>query len=152
MGCIVLAPDRAKIPCHAEFECVVTVQDVEFFNYTALTLRPQRVHELYHRGENETNRFKEHVPVLSNMTGVKRGEGAQKALFLSREIPSLAADDQAESLFLSDNALHQLTGDQPDALSRELNPQSAICLYLSIRAMCLALYRPPGSSGHLLEE
>jgi hypothetical protein len=121
LGCIVAVPDNTVVPVDAMFEFVVTVQDANIFNYTALTLRPQKIYELYYQLEDKTYRYKENVPVLSNLTGASRGTGANKALFLSAEIPALAADDQVESLVLSGNALVQLTSDQPGAGTQQLN-------------------------------
>ena len=124
LGCIVAVPESAVVPVDAMFELVVTVQSAAFFNYTALTLRPQKIYKLYHRPEDKTYRYKENVPVLSNLTGAARGTGVNKALFLSKEFPALAADDPVESLVLADNALMQLTSDQPGAGTQQLNAQA----------------------------
>jgi len=121
LGCIVAAPSSAVLPPDAMFECIVTVQNTAFYNYTALTLRPQKIYELYHRPKDKTYRYKENVPILSNLTGASRGAGLNKVLFLSREIPALAADDQVESLVLSGNTLLQLTSDQPGAGTQQFN-------------------------------
>ena len=121
LGCIVAVPNSAVVPVDTMFEFVVTVQDAALFRYTVLTLRPQRIHELFHQPEEKTYRYKENVPVLSNLTGASRGTGLNKSLFLSEEIPALAADDQVEALVLFGNALLQLTGDQPGAGTQQLN-------------------------------
>jgi hypothetical protein len=121
LGCVVAAPDNSELPLDAMFEFVVTVQRIDIFNNTALTLRPQRIVERNHPPEKKTYRFKENVPVLSNLTGASRGSGSDKALFLSREIPEITDDDPVESLVLSGNALLQLTGDQPGAGTHQLD-------------------------------
>lgn len=124
LGCMVAVPDITVVPADAVFEFTVTIQDPAFFNYTALTLRPRKISGVYHQPDDKTYRHKENVPVLSNLTGASREAGAGKSLFLSTEIPALAADDQVESLFISNNALLQLTGDQPGAGSQQLNAQA----------------------------
>src|SRR5262249_44808328 len=78
LGCIAAAPAGTVIPADAIFEFAVTVQDSAFFNYSALTLRPQKIYELYHQPEDKTYRYKENVPVLSNSTGASRGAGSNK--------------------------------------------------------------------------
>lgn len=124
LGCIVAVPNSAVLPPDAMFEFIVTVQNTAFYNYTALTLRPQKIYELYHQPEDKTYRYKENVSILSNRTGASRGTGLKKALFLSKGIPALAADDQVESLVLSRNALLQLTGDQPGAGTQQCNARA----------------------------
>jgi len=121
LGIVVAAPGNSEIPTDAMFAFTVTVQNRAVLNYTALTLRPQRIREFYHLPEKKAYRFKENVPVLSNLTGAWRGAGPEKALFLSREIPEIADDDPVESLVLSGNALFQLTGDQPGAGKQQLS-------------------------------
>lgn len=118
LGGIVAVPAGAVIPADVTLEFIVTVQNQEMLNYTALTLRPRRVYDLYHSPEKKIYRYKENVPVLSNLTGVSRGAGSARTLFLSKETPSLAADDQAEALVVSGGALVQLTSDQPGAATQ----------------------------------
>ncbi len=131
LGCIVAAPGSAKIPDDTTFEFVIpddttfefviTVQKADFYNYTALTLQPQNIYELYHQPEDKTYRYKENVPVLSNLTGASRDTGSGKNLFLSKNFPAPATNDQVEALVSSGNSLLQLTGDQPGAGTQELN-------------------------------
>jgi hypothetical protein len=64
------------------------------------------------------------VPVLANLTGVTRGTGSNKTLFLSQEIPALAADDQIEVLILSGGKLKQLISDQPNAAKLTMSGQA----------------------------
>jgi len=115
LGCIVAVPSSAVITAEAVLEFIVTVHSQDLLNYTAFTLRPSRIYDLYHPSEKKTYRYKENVPVLSNLTGASRGAGPTRMLFLSTEIPALAADDQVEALVMSGGALVQLTGDQPGA-------------------------------------
>jgi hypothetical protein len=121
LGCLVAATDSTVVPNDVILDFVVTVQQAAFHNYTALTLRPQSIYELYYEPEDKIRRFKENVPVLSNLTGASRVFESNKALFLSREFPTLTPDDQVESLALSGAALVQLTGDQPGAATQLLN-------------------------------
>ncbi len=122
LGCIVAVPGNAVIPPDTALEFIVTVQNQDLQNYTALSLRSRRIYELFHQPENKTYRYKENVPVLSNLSGTSRGAGSTRALFLSKEIPAPAADDQVESLVLSSGALVQLTGDQPGAATQIVGP------------------------------
>ncbi len=124
LGCVVAGPDKTVIPVEAGFEFMVTVPDPALFTYTALTLPPQGIYEVYYQPEAKTYRYKENVPVLSNRTGAVRGTGVNKALYLSQEIPALAADDKVEALVQVGNALMQLTSDQPNAGLQQLNAQA----------------------------
>lgn len=123
-GSITAVPETAEIAAAAVFEFVITLADQAFANYTALTLPAPKIYELYHRVEKKTYRYKENVPVLSNRTGAVRGAGAAKALYLSQEIPGLAADDRVESLVVAGGALMQLISDQPNAEVQQLSAQA----------------------------
>lgn len=120
VGCIVAVPSSAVISADVTLEFIVTVQSKDLLNYTALTLRPRRIYDLYHQSEQKTYRYKENVPVLSNLTGTARGSGPTRTLFLSKETPAVAADDQVEALVRSGGALVQLTGDQPGASTQQV--------------------------------
>lgn len=122
LGCLVAVPKGVTVSFETMLEFVVTVRDAALFNYTALTLRPQTIHEFYYKPEKKTYRYKENVPVLSNLTGTVRDMGPEdntvKTLFLSKEFPTTVSDnDQAESFFIENDKLKQLTGDQPNATS-----------------------------------
>jgi hypothetical protein len=121
LGFIVAAPDAAIIPPETVFTFIVTVRDSRFYNYTSLTLRRQATYELLNPVDGKFYRYKENVPVLSNLTGATRGTGANTSLFLSREIPAPGASDQVESLVLSGGALLQLTSDGPGAATQQLD-------------------------------
>ncbi len=121
LGFMVTVKDGTAIPADTVFEFVVTVRNPDFFNYTALTLRSQAIHELYHQTENTIYRYKENVPVFSNLTGVARGSNPNKNLFLSRQIPQIKPDAvrssfNVEEFFVleGDDALYQMTMDRPD--------------------------------------
>jgi hypothetical protein len=123
-GCIVAAPESVVIPGESSFDIVLTIVDPAFHNYTALTLLPQKIYDIYYAPEERMYRYKENVPLLSNETGASRGTGAAKTLYLSKEIPAPAADDKVESLVVSGGALMQLTGDQPGGGSVQIGPQA----------------------------
>ena len=78
------------------------------------------VHSADNATDGITYRYKENVPVLSNLTGTKRGTPPNQSLFLSREIPPQGDGDQVEALVLSASALLQLTSDGPDATTQQL--------------------------------
>jgi hypothetical protein len=151
LGCVVLAPDTAVIPADTVFEFIVTAKQGSFHNYTALTLRPQKIYELFNAADNTadrvTYRYKANVPVLSNLTGTARGSGANRSLFLSSEIPAQATDDQVEALVRSGNALLQLTSDGPSATTQQLSPQATDLPVYVHQADAPAIVPPAGLSG-----
>ena len=136
LGFVVMAPKGSVLPQDMQFEFVLTVKNPDFFNYTALTMRPQLITERYQQAENKTCRYKKNVAVLSNLTGETRignpdkplylsEDGSKKTLYLSKPIPvfSDSADDPVEALVQIGDALVQLTGDQPDAEQQQINAQ-----------------------------
>ena len=147
LGFVVAARDTAIMPPDATFDFIVAVSDPTFFGYTALTLRPQKLHELVNPADGAAYRYKENVPVLSNLTGAARGTGASRVLFLSREIPAPDASDQVEALVLSGGALVQLTSDNPGAATRQLAAQATdLPLYVH-QADAPAIVPPAGLAG-----
>lgn len=121
LGCLVAALETSEFPDDSIFDFVLTVEQADFHNYTALTLQSQKIYELYYKPEDRMRRFKNNIPVLSNLTGASRSFTSGKMLFLSSEFPEPAADDKVESLVLSGSALVQLTSDQPGASIQLLN-------------------------------
>ena len=147
LGCVVFAPDDAVIAADAVFEFIVTVNRNSFFNYTALTYRAPEISEFFDAAENVTYRYKSNVPVLSNLTGATRWTGADRALFLSREIPAPAADDQVEALVLSGGALAQLISDGPGAATQTLAPQASDYPVYVHQGDAPAIVPPAGITG-----
>jgi hypothetical protein len=147
LGCIVAVPSSAVISPDATFAFIVTVHSQEVLNYTALTLRSQKVYEVYYQPEDRTYRCKENVPVLSNVTGAARGSGPSQTLFLSTQIPAIAADDRVEALGVSGGALVQLTADQPGAASQTIgNVWNHLPVFLHQGDVPI-LQTPPGLTG-----
>lgn len=145
-GFLITTTDQFAITDDTLFEFIVTVTDPAFYNYTALTLRPQATHELYHKSENKTYRYKENVVVCSNITGASRGTAPARSLFLSKEIPAIAAGDLVESLILDNLDVYQLTSDQPAALRQKID--KAIDLPLFVHQDDIpVLVAPAGLSG-----
>jgi hypothetical protein len=120
LGLVVAAPAAISMPDDAIFDFVVRVQNDQFFNYSALTLRKQKVYEIYHQSEDKMYRFKENIPVFSNETGASRGVAPDITLFLSKEYQPVNSADTAESLILSGTDLEQLTSDQPIASPNQI--------------------------------
>jgi hypothetical protein len=147
LGCMVAVPGSAVIAGDMALEFIVTVQNQDLFNYTALTLRPRTIYDLYHQPEKKHYRYKENVPVLSNLSGTARGAGPTRTLFLSKEIPAPAADDQVESLVRSGGALVQLTGDQPGAGTQIVGPVAADLPVFVHQGDVPAIVPPAGLSG-----
>lgn len=111
-GFIVAVPDDAVLPPNTALEWMLTPAFSDFFNYTALTLQPQTIHECYTSDRSAHYRFKENAPVFSNIAGASRRSGANKTLFLSSEIGALETGDGVEALYEKSGALCQLTADQ----------------------------------------
>jgi hypothetical protein len=147
LGFLVGAPAAAIFPANTIFSFVVSVKSAQFYDYTSLTLRPQKIYELFNTVDGITYRYKENVPVLSNLTGATRGVAPNAALFLSQEIPLPAAADQVESLVLSGNALLQLTSDNPAATTQQLNAQATNLPVFVHQADAPAIAPLPGLVG-----
>lgn len=147
LGFTVAVPAGAVIPADTVLEFAVTVQDSAFFNYTAFTLRPRRISEIFYQPENRVYRYVENVPLLSNLTGAARSTAQGKSLFLSQDFPLLAGDDLVESLILSGSALLQLTGDQPGAATRELAADATTFPVFVHQGDVPAIVPPPGMTG-----
>jgi len=147
LGCIVLVPDAANVPPDTTLEFIVTATHGSFYNYTALTLRLQKVYELNNPLDGVWYRYKENAPVLSNLTGTARVTGANKSLFLSREIASQTADDQVEALVLSGATLLQLTSDGPSASTQVLDPHATDLPVFVHQADAPAIVPPAGLTG-----
>jgi hypothetical protein len=147
VGFVVAAQESAIIPPSTTFEFVITVKDRRFFDYTSLTMRPQKIHELFNPADGVIYRYKENVPVASNLTGTARGAGSDRVLFLSRDIPAADPNDQVESLILSGSALLQLTSDNPSASTQQLAAQATdLPLYVH-QADVPAITPPVGLTG-----
>src|SRR5262249_53878132 len=69
LGCVVAVPAGVKIPTDAVFELVLTVNRSDVYEVTALTLRARKVYEIFNQPDLTLYRYKENVPVLSNVTG-----------------------------------------------------------------------------------
>ncbi len=127
LGLLVAVPKDTFISDNETFTFTITVNDPDFNNYTALTLLKKNICETYLQvGENtKTFRYKENVPVFSNLTGSKRGTAPNKTLFLSNEIPSASPDDKVEFLNNTGGALVQLTSSQPTAKTLQIGAMAA---------------------------
>lgn len=124
LGLLVAVPEGTKMADEDCFEFAVKIKNFEFFNYTALTLMPQRIFDGYDSASDRYHRFKENVPVLSNLTGTVRGNGADAVLYLSKDYSALTAEAGVEALVQSGTALLQLISDQPAAAIQTLTPQA----------------------------
>jgi len=150
-GFVVAMPDSAVIPPSAVLTFVVSIADGQLFDYTALTLRPQRIYELTDPADTSpdriTYRYKENVPVLSNLTGTTRGAGTSVSLSLSRDIPGPDPTDQVEALVVSSGKLLQLTSDNPGATTQQLGASAAdLPAYVS-QADTPTIVPPAGIAG-----
>jgi hypothetical protein len=156
LGCTVLVPSNAVFPTDTVLEFVVTVKDAAFFNYTALTLRPQKIYEFFVQSPRSSEdqppeikvfRYKENVPVLSNETGTTRQLGGKNALFLSQKFPESHPTDLIEFLVVSGNELLQLISDDPAILPHSLGPNAADLPVFVHQADVPAIVPPSGVTG-----
>jgi len=147
LGFIAGAPASVTIPSDTVWTFLVSVRDGRFYGYTSLTLRPQRIYEIQNPADDISYRYKENVPVLSNLTGATRGASPNASLFLSREIPAAAAGDQVEALVRSGSALLQLTSDNPGATTQQLvAPADDVPVFVH-QADTPAIIPPAGLAG-----
>jgi len=146
-GLVVVIPEDAPVPDDALFKFVIEIKDPEFFRYSSLTLQEHKIVDCYSPGEDILYRYKENVPLFSNLTGVPRGSGAGKQLFLSKEIPAITASDKVEHLIITGGALLQLTGSQPGAGTVELSPSAASMPVYYNQQDSPVLGIPPGLTG-----
>jgi len=135
-GFIVAVTPAAPIAADTVFSFAVSVADGQMFDYTALTWRSQGIYEASDPTDTSPDRvvyrYKENVPVLSNLTGATRVNGPVTTLYLSREIPAPNASDAVEALILSAGALEQLTSDNPGATLQTLaNDATTLPVYVN---------------------
>lgn len=150
-GFVVAAPDGISIAAATQLSFVVSVADPRLYDYTALTFRPQAIHEAFDPADNSPTRkvyrYRENVPVLSNLTGATRGAGPGTMLFLSRDYPLPSAGDQVEAFVLSGAALAQLTSDNPAATTQQLGASAASLPVFVNQGDAPAIAPPAGVTG-----
>lgn len=146
-GLLVAVPKNTLVPDDALFEFTIEIAGTKFFRYSSLTLQESKIIECYSPGEDTIYRFRENVPVFTNLTGIPRGSGAGKQLFLSKEIPAPNASDKVEYLVISGGALLQLTGNQPGAGTIELSPSAASMPVYYNQQDSPLIVAPPGLTG-----
>jgi hypothetical protein len=148
LGFVVAAPADRIIPDDAVFTFIVAPVSSEVFEYTALSLLPRKIYEIYYAPEDKIYRYKENVPVLSNLTGVKRGTGQNKVLTLSTEYVPVHATDTVEALVRSGTNLKQLLSDPPGALMQVLNADFQTGPLFVHQADAPLITPPAGLTGH----
>lgn len=126
LGLVVAVPETAKISDDEVFTFILTITDPDFYTYTSLTFLSHKIVELYYQPTDKILRFKENIPVFTNLTGVSRVLNGEKLLFLSKEIPASDANDKVEFFNISGGALVQLTSDQPGAATQQINADAAV--------------------------
>ena len=146
-GFLVATAGTQVIPDDALFEFIVTVNHSDFFNYTALTLAPQKISGFYSQAEDKVYRYKENVPVLSNLTGASRGAGSNKTLFLSSRYTALRPIDKVESLVVIGGALAQLTSDPPNPTTQQIGAQASHLPVFVHQDDVPAIVAPAGIAG-----
>ena len=146
-GVVVAVPDDATVPTEAVLEFTVTVTAPELPLVTALTLHPQQTVDVVDPvDERRVHRYRSEVPVLSNLTGTRRGTGPASRLYLSREYPDAADGDGVEALVVSGADLCRLVADPPDAPLQVLGARDTLPVYVH-RGDVPAITPPAGSTG-----
>jgi len=127
LGLVLAVPKDTLVDDDETFTFTISITDPDFNNYTALSLLSRKISETYLKVEENTKtfRYKENVPVFSNLTGSKRGIDPNKTLFLSNEIPSASANDKVEFLNITGGELLQLTSSQPLAETQKISSVAA---------------------------
>lgn len=121
-GFVVACPQGGVLPTDAVFDFMLSATDGRLFDYTALTLPPRKVYDIYYDPEKTVYSYKENVPLLSNRSGATRDiPPGTKLLFLSREIPPLASTDKIEAIVKSGSALEQLISDDHNVAPQQLD-------------------------------
>lgn len=147
LGFVVAVPKTKIIPDSEVFSFTITITDAAFYRYTSLTFINHKIIELYDPAVDKIIRYKENVPVFSNLTGVSRGANPNKALFLSRQIPASSGTDKAEYLNISGGALVQLANSQPGATVLQLNAVAANCPVFMHQGDAPVIVPPLGLGG-----
>ncbi|MDR3525834.1 MAG: hypothetical protein P4L57_01045 [Rhizomicrobium sp.] len=134
-GFIVAAPSGTTIAATTQFAFMICVSDGQFFDYTAMGFRAPAIYEAFDPSDHSPSRivyrYKENVPLLSNLTGASRTSGPTKTLFLSQDYPAPSASDRVEALVLSGAALLQLTSDNPAATTQSLGVAAALPVHVN---------------------
>jgi hypothetical protein len=148
LGFLVAVPDDTVVPLDSILEFFVTRTAPDYSNYTALSLRPERIVDVIDPADTDVvHRYKANVPVLSNLTGASQGTTADKRLFLSRPYVNGAdAGDGVEALVSSGANLRQLTGDPPTAPFQVLGPKTDFPVYVH-QGDVPPVTPPAGSTG-----
>lgn len=126
-GFIVSFPADTVIAEDLMFEFTVTVNDPDFYNYTALTLYPRRARAFPGRDGDSVKvfRIRENVPVFSNVTGVRSAD----ILSLSCGYQYAAGGGPVESLYLSGSGgskkLVQVVSEETGAAVQVLSDDAA---------------------------
>lgn len=146
-GLVVAVPAEITVPDDSVFSFILEIKDPAFFSYSSMTLQNRKIFECYSPGDDKIYRYKGNIPVFSNLTGVARGVGPSRQLFLSKEIPLLAATDQVEYLVISGSALLQLTGSQPGATTQQLNANAQLAPVYNHQDDAPLIVPPTGLTG-----
>jgi hypothetical protein len=150
-GFMVAAPGGTTLAADTTFAFVVSIADGQCLDYTALTYRPQAITEASDPTDRSPGRlvyrYKENVPVLSNLTGATRSLNGATTLFLSREYPAPGMGDPVEAMVLSGGALLQMTGDSPGAATQQLGASAADLPVYVHQGDVPAILPPAGVAG-----
>ncbi len=148
LGLVIAVPETAIISDDEVFTFILTITEPDFYTYTSLTFINHKIVELYYPAKDKILRFKENIPVFTNLTGVSRVLNGEKLLFLSKEIPTPDANDKVEFLNITAGALVQLTSDQPGAAFQQIAASAAGMPLFINQKDTPPLIPPAGLSGN----
>ncbi len=147
LGFVVAVPKATIIPDDEVFSFVITITNAAFFNYTSLTFTDRKIYEVYYPAKDRIIRYKENIPVFSNLTGASRGVSPDRQLFLSSEIPGSAPTDKVEFLNITSGKLLQLTSSQPGATTMQISASAGSMPVFMHQNDTPAIIPPAGVTG-----
>ncbi|MBU3699174.1 MAG: hypothetical protein FGM33_04070 [Candidatus Kapabacteria bacterium] len=113
LGIVVLVKPSERIADDAVFEFTLGVVDPDFASYTAYGLVVPRTAHVVETSTRRTLLYRSNGSLFSNLTGISRGSGAARQLYLSREYPARNASDRIESLVRDSGRVFQRLSDPP---------------------------------------
>lgn len=146
-GFLVAVPGEKEIKDDEIFEFFITVKRDDFIRYTAMTLMSSKVREIFFAPEKKIYRYKENVPVFSNLPGTARGVGTERNLFISAEIPAPGSDDEIEFLNIRQGELVQLTSSEPGAARQKIGTRAVDLPVFFNQNDYPKITPPPGLTG-----
>ena len=114
-GVVVLVNPGERIPDDAVFDFTVSVVDSDYASYTSYGLVVPRTMHVVENSSGKALQYRANASLFSNLTGVSRGSGAGRQLYLSREYPTRQTADRIEWLVRDAGRIFQRLSDPPQS-------------------------------------